>query len=80
MVFHNELVAMDMVAKRNRRVNQDCRCAMVGAGAVVVRDLPAHAVAVGNPARIVGWVCACGETVTRGDRAPERFGCLQCEA
>jgi maltose O-acetyltransferase len=26
---------------------------VVGAGAVVVRDLPANAVAVGNPARVV---------------------------
>jgi UDP-2-acetamido-3-amino-2,3-dideoxy-glucuronate N-acetyltransferase len=54
------------------------RCAMVGAGAVVVRDVPAHAVVVGNPARIVGWACPCGERVTRGESAPESFGCPQC--
>jgi UDP-2-acetamido-3-amino-2,3-dideoxy-glucuronate N-acetyltransferase len=34
--------------------------AMVGAGALVTRDVAAHALVVGAPARQVGWVCACG--------------------
>ena len=37
--------------------------AMVGAGSVVTRSVPARAIAVGNPARIVGYVQADG---TRG--------------
>jgi UDP-2-acetamido-3-amino-2,3-dideoxy-glucuronate N-acetyltransferase len=35
--------------------------AFVAAGAVVSRDVPAYALVAGNPARRVGWVCACGE-------------------
>jgi len=38
---------------------------MVGMGSVVTRDVPAHALVVGNPARVVGVVCACGEVVAR---------------
>jgi len=34
---------------------------LVGAGAVVIRDVPAHALVVGSPARRIAWVCRCGE-------------------
>jgi UDP-2-acetamido-3-amino-2,3-dideoxy-glucuronate N-acetyltransferase len=52
-------------------------CAMVGAGAVVVRDVPAHAVVAGNPARVIGWACACGEPVD-GPAAESELVCAEC--
>ena len=35
--------------------------AFIGAGAVVTKDVPDHALMVGNPAKQIGWMCVCGE-------------------
>ncbi|GKU26925.1 acyltransferase [Clostridium folliculivorans] len=39
------------------------RYALVGAGTVVTKDIPDYALVVGNPARIIGHVCQCGERI-----------------
>ena len=36
------------------------RYAFVGAGSVITRDVPDHALVYGNPGRQRGWVCECG--------------------
>jgi len=38
--------------------------AMVGAGSVVTKDVSAHALIYGNPAKMHGWVCACGDKLS----------------
>ncbi|MDQ6990708.1 MAG: acyltransferase [Mariprofundaceae bacterium] len=44
--------------------------AMIGAASVVTRDVPAHALFFGGPARQSGWVCRCARKLNFiGDRA-----------
>ena len=38
--------------------------AFVGAGSVVTKDIPDYAIVYGNPARIKGWCCECGVSLT----------------
>lgn len=46
--------------------------AMIGAGAVVASDVPAHALMLGVPARRTDWVCECGE------RLHGKMKCAHC--
>jgi UDP-2-acetamido-3-amino-2,3-dideoxy-glucuronate N-acetyltransferase len=50
--------------------------AMIGAGAVVTREVPPHGLALGTPARRVGWACRCGESLPAS--AAPRLACGHC--
>lgn len=54
------------------------RFAMVGSGAVVSKDVPEHALVVGVPAHLAGYVCRCGRPLERRGSSRVWF-CPVCE-
>jgi UDP-2-acetamido-3-amino-2,3-dideoxy-glucuronate N-acetyltransferase len=50
--------------------------ALIGAGTVVTKDMPDHALVVGNPGRVTGWVCQCGVKLTL---KAKKGTCLTCK-
>ncbi|MCA9833928.1 MAG: N-acetyltransferase [Thermomicrobiales bacterium] len=54
--------------------------ALIGSGSVVTKDVPDYGIVVGNPARFIGYACACGHRL-QGSEAVyecEHCGRLYC--
>lgn len=49
--------------------------AFIGAGAVVTKDIPDYALAVGNPAKIIGYMCKCGNGL---EEYNDHYICKSC--
>lgn len=54
--------------------------AVVGAGSVVTKDVPDHALVYGNPAKIKGFVCDCGMKIDKWEEGKGRMKgiCSSC--
>lgn len=53
-------VGCNAIILKGVRINQD---AIVGAGAVVTKDVPAYAIVVGNPAKVVKYRFTKGQII-----------------
>lgn len=53
------------------------RFAFVAAGAVVTKNVPDYAVVVGNPAKIVGYICKCANKIKKTKNKND-FKCSKC--
>jgi acetyltransferase-like isoleucine patch superfamily enzyme len=51
---------------------------MVGSGSVVTRDIPNYGLVRGNPARLVGYVCPCGEKLIQKEDSKQVMQCPKC--
>ena len=55
------------------------RYAFVGAGSVVTKTVPDHALVMGVPGKIAGWMCACGVRLPFAAKPSGEATCRECK-
>jgi acetyltransferase-like isoleucine patch superfamily enzyme len=73
-VAYGAAIGAGSIVLPNRTIG---RFALVGAGSVVTKDVPAFGLVVGNPARLIGYVCSCGRRIEFNDGIAECGDCGQ---
>ena len=78
--FNADWEVSDTLVRRGASIGANCtiRCgieigeyAMIGAGSTVTKNVAAHALMVGNPAKQIGWVCKCGAKLDQNRICPK---------
>jgi len=78
--FNDDWEVSDTLVRRGASIGANCtiRCgieigeyAMIGAGSTVTKNVPAHVLMVGNPAKQIGWVCKCGAKLDQKKICPK---------
>jgi acetyltransferase-like isoleucine patch superfamily enzyme len=73
VIKHGASVGAGAVLLAGVSIGEFC---LVGAGSLVTKNLPRHALAVGRPARVRGWVCQCGQPLAFVNGAAR---CSRCD-
>ncbi len=81
--YHKTLVKKSASIGANATIvcgNTLGKYSFVGAGSVVTKSIPDYGMVVGLPARLVGWMCACGEKLSLSiePKTNETSSCPRC--
>lgn len=52
---------------------------LVGAGSLITKDIPSHSLVYGSPVKLKGFVCKCGNLLSKGTKKPKVFLCDDCQ-
>jgi acetyltransferase-like isoleucine patch superfamily enzyme len=52
--------------------------AMIGAGSIVTENVAKQSLVYGSPAKLQGYVCKCGEVLSKTAKKPKNMKCKKC--